>query len=146
MKAVALRQFQPGDFTKIVPLLQELWPTKKLNLVKIEKIFSEKNKQKDKYLQVVALEDNEIVGLITLSWRLNLYSEGEMACIDDLVVSEKQRRKGIGRKLLKEMFKVCKERKFTGVDLVSAFHRKGAHKFYQTNGFKKDSFQFEKYF
>lgn len=146
MRALTIREFQIGDLEQVILLLQELWPTKKLNSLKIEKIFKGKMKDKNQYLQLVAVGGNEVVGLITMSWRLNLYSEGNMACIDDLVVAKKHRNKGIGEKLVQEVLKVCKAKKLTGVYLISAFHRKGAHIFYKKLGFKKDSFQFEKYF
>jgi len=144
MQTPLVRNAEVRDFEEIVELLKQLWPEKKINVRKVKKIFLEQSAKKDSYSTLVAEAKGKIVGLIIPSYRLNIHSEGVAVCIDELVVDKNCRSNGIGRALIEAGASFCRKRKIAGVSLTSAFHRKGAHIFYEKMGFEKVSFKFEK--
>jgi len=144
-KDIKIRPAKSKDFTRIMDLLYQLWPTKTLNPVKIKKIFNKELKNPNNYYLQVAEHNKKIIGFISFSWRLNIYSHGLISCIEELIIDEKYRKKGIGGKMLKNIFSLCKKKKINCVYLTSGFHRTEAHKFYEKFGFKKTGFGIEKF-
>ena len=141
-----IRRYAGKDFISLVPLLKQLWPNKKIDIKAVRELLLRQNKKRKSHLILVAEQNQEISGLVTLSWRLNIYSEGYLACIDELVVDEKCRKKGIGGKMIEEVFRFCEKQNIKGVYLTSAFHREDAHVFYNRKGLEKISYKFEKHF
>lgn len=58
----------------------------------------------------VAESDNEIIGLALFYYKYSTW-KGTCIYLDDIVVTEQYRRKGIGKKLFDEVVKVARERK-----------------------------------
>ncbi|MFB0560431.1 MAG: GNAT family N-acetyltransferase [Candidatus Lokiarchaeia archaeon] len=64
--------------------------------------------------------------------------------IEDLVVEEKFRNKGIGKKLVDFVEQQIKHERIRGIELSSDFNRNQAHKFWERLGYKKLAYQFRK--
>jgi len=61
-----------------------------------------------------------------------------------LVVSNKMRKRGVGRKLVAAVEKDFRRREITRVTLTTRFEREEAHRFYEKLGYARTSFRFGK--
>ena len=109
---VTIRHAEEKDLEGVVELLEEFpadpW-IPNVNWQDARKVYPELLKG-EKGLIILAIEGKEVAGLVTLSFSCVMRFGGEYALIEDFIVGEKFRGKGIGRPLLKEAFKVAKER------------------------------------
>ena len=62
---------------------------------------------------------------------------GAKGWIEDVVVDETMRGKGIGKKLVEKLLEVAREKQLSEVLLFSADHRQAAIKLYTQLGFKR---------
>lgn len=83
----------------------------------------------------VAKLGKSTVGVVGLTLNQSLVEAGNFAVIEELVVSEQHRRKGIGQKLLDACLSFAKEQKCQSVVLTTGLERFAAHKLYEKNGF-----------
>jgi GNAT superfamily N-acetyltransferase len=74
----------------------------------------------------------------------NLWQQGNLGHIDEIIVDKSHRKKGIGKQLLERIVAVAEEKECKRIELDSAFHRKTAHEFYKTNGFEDRAFLYSK--
>ncbi|MBT3992049.1 MAG: GNAT family N-acetyltransferase [Rhodospirillaceae bacterium] len=87
--------------------------------------------------------DGEIVGVMgyrfseDLAWGKTLY-------IDDLVVDEGQRSRGVGEAFMQFAESQCKRRNCETLRLCSGLEKEAAHRFYERIGMEKASFSFVK--
>ena len=84
---------------------------------------------------VVAREDLQIIGMGSLVVFLTPYSR--RARIEDVVVDEKYRGRGIGEKISKELIALAKKKKVKSIELSSRPRRTVANELYKKLGFKK---------
>lgn len=81
----------------------------------------------------VAIAENEIVGMGTFVYYV--IPTGKKGWIEDIVVDENQRGKGIAEKLIRKMLETAKTIGMTQVNLTSSYSRISANKLYQKIGF-----------
>lgn len=127
-----LKTAKKKDLEKINNLLQQLDSSSvKIRLNNLKEILSQKN------LFFIVAKDfqQEIVGVIILIFFKTI--SGFHARLEDLVVDEKQRGKGLGKKLLNTAIKLAKKLKVSHIDLTSRPERKTANYLYQKFGFYK---------
>ena len=67
-----------------------------------------------------------------------------MGYVDELIVDEEYRGRGIGTQLLNELVGLARQRGCRCVELDCAFQRKEAHQFYERQNFKSRAFLFSK--
>lgn len=84
----------------------------------------------DTYSKCLVCEDNKIVGFIIYSI---IYERAE---IIDIIVDEKERRKGYGNKLIKKAIEDIKLNKCNNITLEVKMSNKGAITLYSKHGFK----------
>jgi predicted N-acetyltransferase YhbS len=87
----------------------------------------------ENYFLVVAKEDTKIVGSV-----LGIYCKClvmPFLVIEDVIVKDGLRGKGIGQKLMATMDEFAKTKNCSYAILVSSDYRKKAHKFYENIGF-----------
>jgi ribosomal protein S18 acetylase RimI-like enzyme len=82
----------------------------------------------------VAKDGDFIFGMLSLV--VFSIPTGTKAWIEDVVVDEGARGKGVGRKLMKHALDVAKELGAKSADLTSRPSREAANKLYQTIGFE----------
>ncbi|MGN0145184.1 MAG: GNAT family N-acetyltransferase [Clostridium sp.] len=87
----------------------------------------------ENYFLAVAKEDNMIIG--TAMGICCHALSAPFLVIEDVIVKEGLRGKGIGRKLMESLDEFAKEKNCAYAILVSSGFRKGAHKFYENVGF-----------
>jgi ribosomal protein S18 acetylase RimI-like enzyme len=83
---------------------------------------------------LVARDDGLIVGTLCL----NVYRvpTGIRSIIEDVVVDEKMRRKGVGEALIRRAIELAREAGASGVSLTSNPQREAANRLYQSMGFE----------
>ena len=122
------RKLKLKDDEEIKKLLKQL-TSNKIN-------FNIKQILKDKNCNCLVVEDGgRIVGFGALV--LNVVPcRGYIAKIEDMVIDEKYRGQGLGKKLMQELIKIAKKKKIKIVNLTSRPKRVGAIKLYKSLGFK----------
>jgi len=91
-----------------------------------------------------AVEGDRVIGFCSLTLKSNLWQAGYLGHIDELIVDEQHRGRGIGRSLLNAIIEAAVKNGCSRIELDSAFHRKDAHKFYETQGFENRAYLFSK--
>ena len=91
------------------------------------------------YTILCAKYENEIVGtLMGVANRELIGACRPFMVIENVVVSDRHRRMGIGRLLMAGIEKVAIEKNCSFMMLISRIHRIEAHKFYESVGFRGD--------
>ena len=91
---------------------------------------------KDKNCNCIVAEDKgKVIGFGALVLAM-VPCRGYFAKIEDVVVDEKYRGKGLGKKLIQELIKIAKKKKVKKINLTSNPKRVEARKFYESMGFE----------
>ncbi len=85
-----------------------------------------------------------VVGFGSLTLKDNLWQEGYLAHVDELIVDREHRGKGAGTQLLAHLVAFARQKGCRLIELDSAFHRNDAHEFYQRHGFADRALLFSK--
>jgi glucosamine-phosphate N-acetyltransferase len=136
-----IRKCVSADFGQVAALLVQLWPQKVQNLAKLHGAF-DRALISTTQRYVCAVEDGEIVGFASLSMKSSLWQEALLANLDELVVDEAWRGRGIGGALIDYVVEIARKTGCSRLELDSAFHRTDAHEFYERRGFEKRAFLF----
>lgn len=100
--------------------------------------FFKKEFEKDSFIGFVALEGDEIIGLArgSIKERPSFFIEDKEGKIESLIVKEKYRGKGVGKKLLNQIIDCLKER---GAEVITleVYLDNSAREFYRKMGFKE---------
>jgi len=138
-----IRKASYSDFDEIFILLKQLWQDSILNKTELRKIFHEAVNSDRQHL-IAGLSDKKIVGFCSLTVKNNLWQAGNLGHIDELIVDKNFRGRGYGKQLMNKIIEVAIENKCKRIELDSAFHRKEAHTFYESIGFKNRAYLFSK--
>lgn len=98
-----------------------------------EKHFKEILKSKTTHLFVVQLNNKDIAGMLTIG-TYNIPT-GTKVWIEDVVVDESQRGKGIGRELTLFAIEYAKSKGYKAIELTSRPSRTAANQLYRDLGF-----------
>ena len=140
---IAIRQCQSDDFDEVIVLLAQLWADKTINPSLLKPIFSRGLTSPSK-TYLVAIDKNRIIGFGSLSLKDDLWPEGQVAYLDELVVDAEYRNKGIGAQLLDRLISKARKANCYRIELTSAFYRKESHRFYEKHGFESRAYVFSK--
>jgi len=143
MKAVAIRACKDEDFDEILPLLQQLWPEKSLSRDRLQAVY-QRGLESEAQRYICAVDEGRIAGFCSLTITNDLWQQGFLAHIDELIVNQADRGRGIGSQLLQSIMALAREAGCTRVELDSAFYRVEAHAFYQHAGFENRAYLFSK--
>ena len=142
---VVIERCEAADFQGVFGLLRQLWPGKELERDTLRQIFEQAVRARSRVL-LQATAEGEVVGFGSMTLKMHLWHGGLIAWIDELVVNERHRGLGVGKLLLEYLVELARERGCRAVELDSAFHRLGAHAFYEEMGFEKRAYLFCKRF
>ncbi len=131
------------DFDDILKLLYQLWPQKMLHPELLREVY-ERGICSKSNRYICAITDSKIVGFASLTVKGNLWQEGYLGHIDELVVDEPYRRQGIGTRLLEHMIDLARRMDCRRIEVESALYRTDAHKFYEQRGFENRAYLFSK--
>jgi len=145
MPAVIIRAVKSRDFDAVFGLLCQLWTYKKLNKARVKKVFLAKLREKN-HKAFIAESGGSIAGYAGTAIHNNLWQAGKMCHLNELVVEETIRGKGIGSKLLKKVEAYARKNKCRGIDLESAMRRKLTHRFYNDRKYETKALFFTRLF
>ena len=88
---------------------------------------------------LVAEVDGKVVGTVTLVVVPNItHAARPWAQVENMVVLDEYRRRGIGRALIERCAELTRKAGGYDMQLISSAHRKEAHAFYESCGFRPD--------
>lgn len=140
---IQIRPCRVEDFEDVVRLLRQLWPDKPLDYASLQTVFG-RALASESQVYLCATDGQHVVGFGSLTLKNNLWQEGYLAHIDELVVDSEYRGRGAGTLLLDQLIVVAREKGCRRVELDSAFHRKQAHQFYEQHDFQNRGFLFSR--
>jgi ribosomal protein S18 acetylase RimI-like enzyme len=136
---LTIRKATMRDFDEIDSLSDELLGSP----IGIRKKFLKKALNSKNYLCLIAELNKEIVGFIDM-WAFPDISHGAyLAQIQNLVVAKKFRGRGIGTKLVKEVIKFFKKKKYHELHVWTEKENYNAIKLYKQLGLKDNSILLE---
>lgn len=92
----------------------------------------------------VAVEDDRVVGVVSLGIMPLFHAEGSLGRITSLIVTESSRAHGAGKLLVAAAERYAWEHGCAKIEVTSSDHRKVAHDFYATLDYNVDEQRFSK--
>jgi GNAT superfamily N-acetyltransferase len=136
----AFVDLEPGDERlerEVLPVLREL--RAELSAAQFAAVYAEGRPQG---LRFTAVYDGDRCVAVA-GWRVIATTAGlRKLYIDDLVTAASERGRGIGKLLLAELTERARHAGCRLIDLDSAVHRSGAHRFYMREGLPITAFHF----
>lgn len=129
------------DFDGVYALLQQLWPGKEMDRDKVLRVYH-LNLETGQYQYRVARQGKDIIGFISWGVKNNLWAEGWLLHIDDLVVAESWRSRRVGTMLLDHARQYALDHDCRYLEVDSGSHRLDAHRFYERYGYCKRAYNF----
>ena len=142
MYVCEIRNAEPGDLEAILGLLNELGgfthERHELTRDDVKRVFAAMDAAKGTYKSLVAVVDNQVVGLVTTVYYQSLFHRGGTALINELVVSEKHRSGGIGRALVQRAADSARSDGMDEIEVGTERTNEGAIAFYKRVGFNEE--------
>ena len=139
-----IRRAEVNDLKQILVLYEQLEIDQKCSISPdaAKAIFNKIQNYPD-YDIYIAVTDGKIVGTFSLAILDNIAHMG--ACsglVEDVVVAEDYRHKGVGRQMMTYAMDRCKQKGCYKLALSSNVKRVDVHKFYESLGFKAHGYSF----
>ncbi len=138
-----IRKIKLEDLDGVFELLNELYEGKIDYSIFVEKY--KKTLQDDNSYSIVAIEDNNVVGVLISRIINRLAKAKNILFIDDLIVNKKCRNVGIGKLLIQNATTYAISKDCGALELTSMIVNVNAHRFYENNGFEKKQYKFKKH-
>ena len=103
----------------------------------------QKMAESDAYQVLLAEDEGQVVGLLGLSFRHTLFHPAPSALIDELVVEQSHRRRGIGQQLMAEAIERCRAAGCCEIEVSTERSNEAAQEFYRRHGFSHEAVLFE---
>ncbi|MDB5226090.1 MAG: speG [Bacteroidota bacterium] len=112
---IIIRKAEPSDLIQVYELIRELAvfekePDEPSNPLK--KFIAEGTCKNPRFHVILAEEAGKVIGMALYYYGYSSW-KGSMIYLDDLVIKEKYRKLGIGKKLMDELIAIAKEEKIT---------------------------------
>ncbi|HEX3037439.1 MAG TPA: GNAT family N-acetyltransferase [Oscillospiraceae bacterium] len=135
-----IRKAALDDSEKIYRLLCEL-ENEELPINSFKEVFLE-NLKNPRVNYLVCENENNIVAFASLHIQSLLHHCSKAAEIQELIVQEKQKGNGIGKKLFDEMVSIAQENNCSILEVCCNQKRIPSHKFYEHCGMLKSHYKF----
>lgn len=130
----------PEDLEIVFPIIKELRPH--LNFSEYTSLVSEASKR-DEYEMVAAYDNDHYVG--AMGFRILFdFVHGKHLYVDDLIVIQSYRSRGIGARLLKYVEQIAIEKKCKGLRLCTGIDNENAKRFYERESWQLRSVVYKK--
>jgi len=137
-----IRNLKKQDIDSLIHLLQELntslHENQVIHLNSILGHFSEMEKNKDIYLNLVYEENGSIIGFMSMIYYRSMYHRKGTALINELIVTNEYRNTGIGSKLLEYGIQRAKENGMDEIEVGVMKNNAKAIKFYKNHGINEE--------
>lgn len=142
-----IREATIGDSAVIAQLMTQLieasgYEDWQVSLERVEESLR-KMADSDAYQVLLAEDEGQVVGLLSLSFRHTLFHSAPTALIDELVVEQGHRRRGVGRQLMAEAVERCRAAGCCEIEVSTERSNGTAQKFYRQHGFSHEAVLFE---
>jgi ribosomal protein S18 acetylase RimI-like enzyme len=97
----------------------------------------------DAYQVLLAEDEGQVMGLLSLSFRHTLFHPAPSALIDELVVERGHRRRGVGQQLVAEAIERCRAAGCCEIEVSTERSNEAAQEFYRRHGFGHEAVLFE---
>lgn len=124
-----LRELQVGDEKKLVPLFKTL--TGREIVIDSAALVADPGA-----ICLVIEENDDLIGFGSLIIH-KVPTKGEVARLEDIIISENHQGKGLGVMLVSELIEIARQKKVSKINLTSNPMRTAAHKLYEKLGFSK---------
>lgn len=88
---------------------------------------------------LVAHETGQIIGMINLLYTISTALGERVAILEDMVIADSHRDRGVGSKLLDYALEFAKTQGCQRVTLLTDHNNAGAHRFYERHGFERST-------
>jgi ribosomal protein S18 acetylase RimI-like enzyme len=134
----------PGDEAAVAALIQELAATSGETSPLTEHYVREYLNTPGSHV-LLARRAGQIAGLLSYSVRPNLYHAGPAASIEELVVAEPERGRGIGSALLRHLLAHLEATGCVEVSVTTLVDNEGAQRLYRAHGLVDEALFLEKH-
>lgn len=93
---------------------------------------------------IIGKIQNEIIGFCSLIIKNNLWQAGNLGHIDELIIEQQYRGKGFGKIMIEVITTIANDLNCKRIELDFRFHRKDAHRFYESIGYENRAYLFSK--
>ena len=141
---IDIREVQEQELERTLDLYKQLdaSDSEQLSIEDAIQMFRKINMYPD-YKLYVAVKDGQIIGTFVLLIIDSLAHRGKPSgIVEDVVVHEAWRGKGIGKLMMQFAMDYCKKVGCSKLALSSNMKRTAAHKFYESLGFQKHGYSF----
>jgi ribosomal protein S18 acetylase RimI-like enzyme len=138
-----VRPTQPEDFAAVLGLLAQQWPGRALNTESLQRVF-DRALDSESQLYICAVNEERVVGFASLTIKNNLWEQGYLAHIDELVVDHQYRGRRVGATMFQRLTELARQKGCSRLELDSAFNSERAHRFYKRHGFESRGIVFSK--
>lgn len=145
MGSIAIKEASKKDIPIILGLLYELGrpkPQKDSDVESFRKLVKKYVTDSDKQIHVAVIDDMKIIGMVSMVFLPRLNRDTSEMYVPELIVLEKHRNQGIGKKLIDSCISLAKEKNCHRIRLESGNKRKESHQFYKHLGFEQSAFSF----
>lgn len=136
-----IRKCTKEDVTSVYQLILELKNTQ-FDFDIFKNVYYSKLSDTKNYY-IVAVEEDNVIGFISLVIDYQLHHADKVGTIEELIVSSESRSQGVGKLLLNYAVNYARENSCDVIELTSGFSRADAHRFYEKNEFRKRSYKFK---
>jgi ribosomal protein S18 acetylase RimI-like enzyme len=133
------------DKAKIVSLMTIYAKELKLPIALTEE-YVEKYLSSSNSAILLAVQDREVVGMLSYSFRPDLFHANTVCFVEELIVEPSRRRSGIGTDLLTEIMKRVKEIGWAEISITVTVENEEAKKLYEKVGMEGGVLCLEKHF
>lgn len=147
MANITINEASEKEIPIILELLYDLGRPKPRNdsdIDSFKKLVKKYITDSDKQIFVGVLDDTKIIGMVSMMFLSRLNRDTLEMYIPELVVLEKYRNQGIGKKIIDFCIALAKEKNCHRIRLESGNQRKESHQFYKSLGFEQSAFSFTK--
>ena len=139
---IEVREARLEDLDAIVSLMGQLQEVTTLDgpvdPASVKSSYESMLRSRGMYRNYLAVEGQEVVGLVSLVLYKTLLHAGGTALINELVVAEAARGRGIGRRLVRRVMAVARELGMDEIEVGTEIDNLTARRFYRAVGFDQE--------
>ena len=139
---IIIRDLGKEDLISLKVLLDDLNNAVKfkheINEKDLNSVYVNIDKYPEIYSNYVAIENDKIVGFLSIVFYKTFLHKGGTALINELIVAETHRNKGIGKKLIQKAIESAKSRGMDEIEVGTEITNTKAQNFYKKTGFNEE--------
>lgn len=123
---IEIRRYQDDDYGKVFNILKENFQVEKDEFCKDERV-----------LEFVAVVEDKVVGYFIVRELLDIIKNVKYFYLEYICVDKNFQNRGVGKRIMKFILELAKNKKVKYIELTSGYQRIVAHHLYEKYGFEK---------